>query len=852
MTRFTNGSPMILPKAGKHRPTNKLNPLETERRPIGTLILALLAGFCISLLRYSGTSDPIWLIAEVSIMSLISCSVALGYPTLKARFSAASNSRSIERGKSPKPESPTLRRLEIALGIFMVLTPWVSRWLLVRYFGSNGEANELVALAMLQYGGLWQAAFARSPRQEWLSFLISCFLVLFGLASSDRSGMIQVVIPFTLLASWWLMARYWEQIEEGYLVSQSVSVLPVRLSMLSLFGLVALAVVTWGWWNRDAANRLDGFMPTSGGNQQAENWARQGVGDGDMLIAAQDEAFTFGPVDSELFLESEVPSMYDLANDIYGEATPKQRKYARAISLNDSVQEMEKEGTESKKNSKEFSAVRQPKGSLQAFKPKGNSSKAVAYVIGEAPQWLRLESYDHFEDNVWSHSTESAVPRASQHPSLVTIREKPWMEVQSPSRDLVFPVRERLAVKLINLKSPRLLTPSLVTHLHIDKIDQEDFFSWMGDGQLMMPNRDFVPQLTVVHQMIQTPRLHPLRTSKSGYSAISHGKLAHQRENENDKVKVNPWLGRYLQLPDHHQNPSVAVSSFLEQVRAQTPPDATDWQRIESVVRSLRTFKVDANAALGSLAERKNESEKELDAIDEVLSSSKGTDYLIATAAAVLIRQMGIPARLSTGFFVSPNRFDRKSGQTEVLPEDLHTWAEVYVHGIWLPIEPSGSYPMPREYRTWQQWAIEMVWACRDLIRLHPIAFATCILSLALFVWIRRRIATLVLSLSSLLILLIPTAWLPPEGRLRFCLWFLRCRMWFQGEPVEQSKTVSQWLKEQLRGAGDVANEGFIRLVHRVAYGPERLRSIEPENSALVTSVLRNVILSSMRSAVKP
>lgn len=832
--------------ANHQKQRSNLVPTESDRRPIGTLILALLASFCISLLRYSGTSDPVWLIAEVTLMSLISCAVAFSYPAFQA------NRNSLSAGARSLGNLLSARRLEITLGIFMVITPWVSRWLLVRFFGSNGEANELIALAMLQYGGLWQAAFARSARQEWLSFLISCFLVLFGLTSSDRSGMIQVVIPFTLLASWWLMARYWEQIEEGYLVSQSVSVLPVRLSMLTFFGLIALAAVTWGWWNRDAANRLDGFMPTSGGNQQAENWARQGVGDGDMLIAAQDEAFTFGPVDSELFLESEVPSMYDLANDIYGEAAPKQRKYARAISLNDSVQEMEKEGTESKKNSKEFSAVRQPKGSLKSFKPKGNSSRAVAYVIGEAPQWLRLESYDRLEENTWTQSTETVVPRASRHPSLVMIREKPWMEVQSPSRDLVYPVRDRLAVKLINLKSPRLLTPSLVTHVHIDKIDQEDFFSWMGDGQLMMPNREFVPQLTVVHQLIQTPQLHPLRSAKSGYSSIAHGKQAHQRENDSEKVKVNPWLGRYLQLPDHHLVSSNAVSSFLAQLQHQTPSDATDWQRIESLVRSLRTFVVDPNAAMGAIEQLRNGTEVDFDVVDEALSSRKGSDYLIASAAVVLIRQMGIPARLSTGFFVSPDRFDRKSGQTEVLPEDLHTWAEVYVHGVWIPIEPTGTYPIPREHRTWQQWAIEMVWACRDLIRLHPFVFAASVFSLALLIWLRRRIATLALSISSLIVLLIPTFWISPEKRLRFCLWFLRWRMWFQGERIDRSKTLSQWLREQLKGVGGATNDGFIRLVHRVAYGPERLRCIEPENNALVTSVLRNVILSSMRSAVTP
>ena len=359
------------------------------RKPaLGTMLLALLATWCISLLRFAGSSDPVWLVSEICLLA--------GWCSLVGFVLIPRYGSEFFGGKSHA-------QIWIwGIGCLLILAPWISRWILVGFFGSSGEANELIALAMLQMGGLWQAAVARTSRQEWLSFLISCFLVLFGLASSDRGDMIQIAAPFTILASWWLMARYWDSIEEGFLVSESAPVLTLRLSILGILGLGALGFLAWNSFSKDAANRLDGWMPTSGGNRQGESWARQGVGDGDMLIAAKDEAFTFGPVDSDLFLESEIPSMYDLVSDLYGETVPKKRRYARAISLDNQIKETEREATESKKNSKEFSAVRQPKSNDKKYEPKGTDSRAIAYLIGETPQWLRVESFDHFEDGIWT------------------------------------------------------------------------------------------------------------------------------------------------------------------------------------------------------------------------------------------------------------------------------------------------------------------------------------------------------------------------------------------------------------------------------------------------------------------
>ena len=44
---------------------------------LGTLVLALLATWCISMLRYSGTSDPMWLVSEIGILAGWCCLVRL-------------------------------------------------------------------------------------------------------------------------------------------------------------------------------------------------------------------------------------------------------------------------------------------------------------------------------------------------------------------------------------------------------------------------------------------------------------------------------------------------------------------------------------------------------------------------------------------------------------------------------------------------------------------------------------------------------------------------------------------------------------------------------------------------------
>lgn len=75
-------------------------------------------------------------------------------------------------------------------------------------------------------------------------------------------------------------------------------------------------------------------------------------------------------------------------------------------------------------------------------------------------------------------------------------------------------------------------------------------------------------------------------------------------------------------------------------------------------------------------------------AIYFLTQSRRGYCIHFATAAAVLYRAAGIPARVTDGFLVSA----RSGESVDVRQADEHAWVEVYIDGLgWVPVEVTGS-----------------------------------------------------------------------------------------------------------------------------------------------------------------
>ena len=82
-----------------------------------------------------------------------------------------------------------------------------------------------------------------------------------------------------------------------------------------------------------------------------------------------------------------------------------------------------------------------------------------------------------------------------------------------------------------------------------------------------------------------------------------------------------------------------------------------------------------------------------VDAVDHFLfETRRGYCEQIASSMAVMLRTLGIPARLVTGY--GPGERNPLTGYFEVKQSDAHAWVEVFYPGIgWVPYDPTFGVP---------------------------------------------------------------------------------------------------------------------------------------------------------------
>jgi transglutaminase-like putative cysteine protease len=75
----------------------------------------------------------------------------------------------------------------------------------------------------------------------------------------------------------------------------------------------------------------------------------------------------------------------------------------------------------------------------------------------------------------------------------------------------------------------------------------------------------------------------------------------------------------------------------------------------------------------------------------------KGFCEQIASALTVMLRSIGVPARVATGYV--PGTLDSLSGQYVVRASDAHAWVEVYFPGVgWQAFDPTSNVPLSGEF----------------------------------------------------------------------------------------------------------------------------------------------------------
>jgi hypothetical protein len=705
----------------------------------------------------------------------------------------------------PRPRAT----LAIALAAFLTLPPVIETAL--RTLTGDGEAFELVLLAVMRNAALGTAVFSRRRGFGHASYLFSGFLTLFCIAIEDHLAAFVPASIYAVVGLWVLMAAYWERLQ-GHVAVECHRHTPVRAGVL--VGVCVLMILSAALVAgvRSELVAMPGFMPTSGGQHQSDPYARQGVGDGDMLVAAKQNPMSFGPVESGTFLESQMPSLYDMLDDRYGEPLTKAQRVGRAVALSGKVSsDPNQKASDSKRSGREFSTVRRRTAQAKS-RPHGTESDALFYLKGPVPLHLAMERYDAFDGATWFQEAEvKSLPSLS----LDEADDNPWLEFTAVPKNWVVDA-ERHSVKIINLKSPRFPSPPLLSSLHIDRVNRLSFFKWTPDGVLEMHGRDWIPQFTAID----------LVNVVIAADAVRHRP---------------PYLPRdqnalWTRLPD--------VSSVSEAKALGT--EWTDgvprgWPQIEAVVEHLRNeFTLDDDALAWPTCR---------DVVGHFFRERRGPDYLFVSAAGLILRSLGYPTRAVSGFYADPKRYDRRAGQTSVSGEDGHFWMEVEISsGVWYPIEPTPGYEPPRMARTYGEMASAFLTHVQKTLRAHWLVAGFGVTLLFAAAWRRRRLLDQVAGL----------VWRGrllggPRHAVLATMWLLEQRARLAGRGRPRDRTLAQWHGPRIRALSANCAESESRLIDLfdwVLYAPQQVSAC-PVPETEVHKVCRKAIRAASLAAMQ-
>jgi protein-glutamine gamma-glutamyltransferase len=570
------------------------------------------------------------------------------------------------------PQSPAITP------VFVLLAVVPGLWnLLKTSLGFPGQPLEVLLLTGVQLVACGLAAASVWPGHQPLALVCAMFSVMFAASISQAPVTAVSVGLFVVAGVAWLLASYWSAVLARLHRSQSgrrprwVMLLPISI-VLAMSGLIGLA-------KSDRMLALGGFLRSSGGTGDYDEAARRGVGNGDALVAGQDNIQSFGPIENAPFRSGTEPSLYDLYNDLFDEPA-RNTKFDRAISLPPDLSALkEQRMVKSQIAHREFSTKRGG-AKRSTAKLESLNSEALFYVKGRTPLHLRMELFDIFDGEVWQ-AVPAQIPRWAGPMAIVKTAGRPWLDLSPARIQEIHGAAENHAVKVIKLKGTRIPLPAHAIGIHIDRLEDPGLFEWVGDGLVRMVRRE-LPELTAIHVKSRPADLR-LLTSQTIWGLATP---------EVTKLPEGPEIGRIRAL---------AVAWAGSQPRG--------WRQIDAVTRRLRqeyTFDAEAKSPADATP-----------VVHFLFEAKRGPSYQFATAAAVMLRSLGYSTRLVGGFYASPARYDALRQHTPVVGADAHVWAEVYLNGqTWLTVEATPGYEVLGPPPTYLDRLLAGVWAVGEWV----------------------------------------------------------------------------------------------------------------------------------------
>jgi hypothetical protein len=663
--------------------------------------------------------------------------------------------------------------------------------------GTIGTSPEGLLLVMFRGVVVVLVAVGRSHADRNLIAAASLFLVVASLIAVEHPAARFGLIAYALLGSGWLLAARGRRDPAAVVAAIGVTVVVALL----------------GNPTSNTARGIAGFVPLSGGSGWAFPWARGGIGDGEDLVAARAKPTATGPVNSNVYVTSHKPSLYDLWTDLYGEPdTPKKDKPERAFGLGpDETIAEETHLPDNVHAGREFTTTR--RGSTRRKPTTDVAARSLVTVAGPAPVHLRLAAFDAFDGIAWKATPRDATT-AYQPPSFAHTGSS-WMRWKPPG--LAWEDAHEITVG--TLATSVFPLPAHTTGLRIDRIDRADFFREPQPGVVSLELSD-VPAGTRIEAC----------SHAGGIDARATAKPLHDSPSATDAASSSPpWV---------HE---VGCSWGL------TDAPRT-WDTACRVVANL-----EEHCVLDHTAQAPPNT---IDTLEHFLRvSRRGPDYCFAGAAVLLLRELGFDARLASGLYLAGDRRDPGSRKLVAIADDAHFWAEVRdQEGRWLPVEATPGYALRRPTLPWwvplRQWVVTL-W---QTIAARPMAMAWgAVITLASWCAAMRLWRPLADAVAT-------SAWRLAVGSFGYCplacTWrLLELRSWLARRPRPPTVTPRGWYLDARPGLDPVVAASlaaFLRCFEQSVYGAAESPVDAQEHLEVIDDVVRHATRSALAGRSHP
>lgn len=599
-------------------------------------------------------------------------------------------------------EARSLPPVGLACLVGLALLPALTEFLRWHLFGDS-QPLEIAALAALRNLSLGLATLTIWRAALRCALAASAAMLLFAAILAVGQWVRWPILGFGLLACLWLILAYWRRLE-GVEAARRFPVGVVAALLLLVSGIVAVVAVG----PDRVPQALAAWLPSSGGDQGAAANSRGGVGDGEEVMKARHAPRSVGITDSDLMLETEQPSLYDLVGEQYGPPI-RTRQQEQAQSLQGKKLKQDFAVAENYKVSREFPLHRQPP---TVKDQESQLADALLYVKGRVPQHLRLQAFAQFDGAAWQ-------PWEPDVAALQLRQEEGshWFELEHQPAAPNEASDDQVSVKITKLGGNVLPLPGRVVRFRLGKLSQTRFFARTQGDLICLAERD-LPTGVAVDACFRTVDWEAMASLPLPPFASAF--LAFQRLPEG-------W-------PERERIAQLAKDWTRDQ--------PAGWPQVQAIVRKLREeYQLDRAyrppvACPDALA-------------DFLFQSKRGPDYQFASAAALLLRALGYPTRLVAGFYADPKNFDEKSGHTLIQRDDVHTWLEVMGPGRqWLTLEPSPGYAVIEPVFPWYERLSRWLATLWKWIAARPLASAAAAVLLAALILLRYRLLDAVATLA--------------------------------------------------------------------------------------------------------